>query len=443
MSKQFLVKKLPFKVIIQKPVVPQLNEYYRLKNIYDDAIQKQKSQKKCVKCRIANMNTLQFITRDRKLIGICPTEGCAVNMTLPIETCVMYNEYYDANKKEYESISNSILSEKFNILFGYKKEQSSNILELKELYINSFAKVKQCIDTYKQIVYPNQEKINDLEQKRDALIDQIKGMEFIPPPVFSQLKLILCEIRNLKYKKIDIPNVNTSIIKMPYTFPDLEICESEGPDEQPNAKPIEPKPSEPKANPIEPKAKPSEPKAKNPDELNKQEKKEEYAQFYSGSKDKTMQLLSNLAPLNVIYKGREYPSVEHAYQLMKYEYSEPRDKALAVFGKLYEESKTLTGKEAVTIGKRKRMEKEGVKLNIQEWNQVSISIMEELIANKIQLHPEIQKIIQDVKDSGKKLLHYSLRDMEWGGFFTKDKVTGEEGLKGNNELGKIYMKLMN
>jgi len=482
MSKQFLVKKLPFKVIIQKPVVPQLNEYYRLKNIYDDAIQKQKSQKKCVKCRIANMNTLQFITRDRKLIGICPTEGCAVNMTLPIETCVMYNEYYDANKKEYESISNNILSEKFNILFGYKKEQSSNILELKELYINSFAKMKQCIDTYKQIVYPNQEKINDLEQKRDTLIDQIKGMEFIPPPVFSQLKLILCEIRNLKYKKIDIPNVNTSIIKMPYTFPDLEICESEGPAEQPNAKPSEPKakpiepkakpiepkakpseskakpielkakpseikPSEPKAKPIEPKAKPSEikpsePKAKNPDELNKQEKKEEYAQFYSGSKDKTMQLLSNLAPLNVMYKGREYPSVEHAYQLMKYEYSEPRDKALAVFGKLYEESKTLTGKEAVTIGKRKRMEKEGVKLNIQEWNRVSIGIMEELIQDKITRHPEITNIVQQVKGAGKKLLHYSLRDLEWGGFFTNDKVTGEEGLKGNNELGKIYMKLV-
>jgi ribA/ribD-fused uncharacterized protein len=431
MSKQFSVKKLPFKVIIQKPVVPQLNEYYRLKNIYEDAIQKQKSQKKCVKCREANMNTLQFITRDRMLIGICPTAGCAVNMTLPIETCVMYNEFYDENKKEYETISNNILSEKFNILFGYKKEQSSNILELKELYIQSFSKVKQCIDTYQQIVYPNQEKINELEQQRDILIEQIKGMEFIPPPLFSQLKLILCEIRRLKYKKIDIPNVNTSIVKMPYTFPDLEICKSEGPDVQDE---------QPKA--AEPKVKKPEPKLQNPDELNKQERKEDYAQFYSGSKDKNMQLLSNLAPLNVVYKGIEYPSVEHAYQLMKYEYSEPRDKALAVMEKLYEESKSLSGKEAVVLGKRKRMEKEGLKLNIQEWNRVSIGIMEELIQDKITRHPEIANIVQQVKSSGKKILHYSLRDMEWGGFFTKDKVTGEEGLKGNNELGKIYMKLV-
>jgi ribA/ribD-fused uncharacterized protein len=365
------------------------------------------------------------------LIGICPTAGCAVNMTLPIETCMMYNEFYDDNKKEYETISNNILAEKFNILFGYKKEQSSNILELKELYINSFAKVTQCIDTYKEIVYPNQEKISELEQKRDILIEEIKGMEFIPSPLFSQLKSILCEIRRLKYKKIDIPNVNTSIVKMPYTFPDLEICKSEGPIIQPE---------QPKA--VVSKEPEKIPEPKNPGELNKQERKEDYAQFYSGSKDKNMQLLSNLAPLNVMYKGREYPSVEHAYQLMKYEYSEPRDKAIAVMEKLYEESKTLSGKEAVVLGKRKRMEKEGVQLNIQEWNRVSIGIMEELIQDKITRHPEIANIVQQVKSSGKQLLHYSLRDMEWGGFFTKDKVTGEEGLKGNNELGKIYMKLV-
>ena len=440
MSKQFSVKKLPFKVIIQKPVVPQLNEYYRLKNIYEDAIQKQKSQKKCVKCREANMNTLQFITRDRKLIGICPTEGCAVNMTLPIETCVMYNEYYNDKKKEYETISNAILSEKFNILFGYKKEQSSNILELKDLYIHSFAKVQRCIDTYKEIVYPNQERIQEFEQKRDVLVEEMKDMEFIPTNVFDQLKQILCEIRKLKYKKIDIPNVNTSVVKMPYTFPDLEICESEGPAID------EPQKSEvkiPTPKPVmQEKQQKDEPAPKNQIELNTTEKKDEYVQFYSGSKDKTMQLLSNLAPLNVIYQGKEYPSVEHAYQLMKYEFSEPRDKAMSVMEKLFEESKTLSGKEAVVLGKRKRMEKEGVKLNIQEWIKVSPGIMEALLVDKIERHPEIRKILEQVKESGKKLLHYSLRDMEWGGFFTKDKVTGEEGLKGNNELGKIFMKLV-
>jgi ribA/ribD-fused uncharacterized protein len=438
MSKQFSAKKLPFKVIIQKPVVPQLNEYYRLKNIYEDAIQKQKSQKKCVKCREANMNTLQFITRDRKLIGICPTEGCTVNMTLPIETCLMYNEYYEDKKKEYETISNSILSEKFNILFGYKKEQSSNILELKELYIHSFATVQRCIATYKEIVYPNQERIQEFEQKRDVLVEEMKGMEFISPNVFDQLKEILCEIRKLKYKKIDIPNINTSVVKMPYTFPDLEICESEGPiiDEPQTAEPQTKKSEELQTKKIE------EPQAKKSEELNTAEKKNEYVQFYSGSKDKTMQLLSNLAPLNVVYQGKDYPSVEHAYQLMKYEFSEPRDKAMAVMEKLFEESKTLSGKEAVVLGKRKRMEKEGVKLNIQEWIKVSPEIMEALLIDKIQRHPEIRKILEQVKEKGKKLLHYSLRDLEWGGFFTKDKVTGEEGLKGNNELGKIFMKLV-
>jgi ribA/ribD-fused uncharacterized protein len=246
----------------------------------------------------------------------------------------------------------------------------------------------------------------------------------------------------LKYKKIDVPNISTQIVKMPYIFKDLEICSEsdllESIDETKESEIPKEKPKEKAKDKLKEKA-----KEKSVDELNRQEKKDDYVQFYSGSKDKNIQLLSNLAPLNVVYHEKEYPSVEHAYQLLKYEYSEPKDKSIAVMEKLYEESKTLSGKEAVTIGKRKRMEKEGVQLNIQEWIKVSGIIMEDLISNKMERHPEIKKIVQGVKDSGKILLHYSLRDMEWGGFFTKDKVTGEEGLKGNNELGKIYMKLMN
>jgi ribA/ribD-fused uncharacterized protein len=429
MSKQFSAKKISFKVIIERPIIPPLNEYYRLKNLYEDALQNKKIQKKCVKCKQAYMNTLQFINKNRQLIGICPTANCPVNMIIPIETCKMYNEYYNAKKQLYEDISNDILSEKFNILFGYKKEQSSNILELKKLYIDSFSNIQNCIDTYKQIVYPNQDKLTELEEKRDVLIEEIKTMEFIPPTVFDQLKQILCQIRILKYKKIDIPNTNITTVKMPYTFPDLEICESEGSVIE-TTEPIKESPK----NKIQ--------KTTNVKEINTNEKKEDYVQFYSGSKDKNIQLLSNLSALNVIYNSKEYPSVEHAYQLMKYEYSEPKDKSLAVMEKLYEETKTLSGKEAVTIGKRKRMEKEGVKLNIEEWNKASNSIMEALIMDKIKRHPEIRKILDDIHKSGKKLLHYSLRDMEWGGFFTKDKITGEEGLKGNNELGKIYMKLL-
>ena len=153
MSKQFSVKKLPFKVIIQKPVVPQLNEYYRLKNIYEDAIQKQKSQKKCVKCREANMNTLQFITRDRMLIGICPTAGCAVNMTLPIETCMMYNEFYDDNKKEYETISNNILAEKFNIFGLMEQLVGSQRIEGHKHLLNWTIKKWQEVDGHKSELF--------------------------------------------------------------------------------------------------------------------------------------------------------------------------------------------------------------------------------------------------------------------------------------------------
>ena len=66
MSKQFEVKKL-YKVTIKVPVINSLDDYYSLKNIYDEAIQKN-TKRKCINCRKVNMTALVFSIKNRNLI---------------------------------------------------------------------------------------------------------------------------------------------------------------------------------------------------------------------------------------------------------------------------------------------------------------------------------------------------------------------------------------
>ena len=166
----FEVTKL-YKVKIQ--VSNELDKYYALKSIYDESIQK-KNKRKCIHCQKAFMTSLVFQMKERNLISVCPTEGCASNMVIPIETCTMYNDFYQESKQSYEDTVDTILSTKFKILFGYSHEQDSDIGKLKELYKTNHEHYTQCITDYKDIVYPKQITMSGLEQRRDDLIEQLK-----------------------------------------------------------------------------------------------------------------------------------------------------------------------------------------------------------------------------------------------------------------------------
>ena len=214
----FNVTKL-YKVVIQPSNA--LDDYYKLKSLYDESIQK-KNKRKCIHCQKAYMTSLVFQMKDRNLISVCPTEGCASNMIVPIETCTMYNEFYQESKQVYEDIVDTILSTKFKILFGYKHEQDSDIGKLKEMYKTNYEHYLQCIEDYKDIVYPKQHSITGFEQRRDDLIEQLKNPEADVKKIYDELRPILCEIRKLKYVS-EIPN-STVVIYKPYSISELQHC---------------------------------------------------------------------------------------------------------------------------------------------------------------------------------------------------------------------------
>jgi hypothetical protein len=214
----FEVTKL-YKVKIQASNL--LDDYYSLKKIYDESVLK-KNKRKCIHCQKAYMTSLVFKMKDRNLISLCPTEGCASNMIVPIETCTMFNEFYQTSKQTYEDIVDTVLTTKFKILFGYSHEKDSNIGQLKELYKMNHEHYVQCIEDYKDIVYPKHHAMVGFEQRRDDLIEQLKNPDADVKKIYDELRPILCEIRKLKYVS-EIPD-STRIIYKPYSIVDLQHC---------------------------------------------------------------------------------------------------------------------------------------------------------------------------------------------------------------------------
>ena len=218
MSKQFEVKKI-YKVFIKLP--SSLDDYYSLKNIYDESIFSNK-KRKCIYCKKVNMSSLVFLVKNRNLISICPTDGCKSNMIIPIETCTTYDDYYQDSKKTYEDTVDTILDTKFKILFGYKNEKNTNIEKLKEMYKANHEHYMQCIIDYKEIVYPKHATIMQLEQRRDDLIEQLKNPDEDVQRIYKQMQPILCEIRKLKYT-YEIPE-SREVVQKPYSITELQNC---------------------------------------------------------------------------------------------------------------------------------------------------------------------------------------------------------------------------
>jgi hypothetical protein len=189
-----------------------LDDYYKLKNIYDESVQK-KNKRKCIHCQKAYMTSLVFQIKDRNLISVCPTESCASNMIVPVETCRMYNEFYQESKENYEDTVDTILTTKFKILFGYKHEKDSDISHLKELYKTNHEHYLQSIEDYKDIVYPKHHTMLGFEQRRDDLIEQLKNPDADVKKIYDANKNCSMELILDHLKKIFISNGNLYELK--------------------------------------------------------------------------------------------------------------------------------------------------------------------------------------------------------------------------------------
>lgn len=124
-----------------------------------------------------------------------------------------------------------------------------------------------------------------------------------------------------------------------------------------------------------------------------------------------MRWLSNFHPVNVMFDGKKYPSVEHAYQA----------------------AKTLEEAERTKIrnlNKASLAKSAGKKVTMRpDWEKVKLGIMEDLVRQKFK-NPDLKEAL--LKTGDEKLI-----EGNWWG----DTFWGVCKGKGQNHLGKILMRV--
>jgi ribA/ribD-fused uncharacterized protein len=154
-------------------------------------------------------------------------------------------------------------------------------------------------------------------------------------------------------------------------------------------------------------------------------------QFYSESKQ--FRELSNFADYSVEYEGNIFPTIEHAYQALKYTCTNKPELVEMV-------RKLETPEKAKSAGGKGGMKKQGAILDIACWNSKKDKIMQDLVKSKINRHSHIRDILKFAKENHIFLVHFSRFDMEWGAHIDKD--TGKIK-KGENKLGIIFNEFAN
>jgi N-glycosidase YbiA len=135
--------------------------------------------------------------------------------------------------------------------------------------------------------------------------------------------------------------------------------------------------------------------------------------------------LSNFYPCEIHYKGIIYPSVEHFYVAMKVDNSQVIDDVEYTL----EEFRTFISK-VNNPGKAKKI---GQKLLIREsWNTIRLKVMEYGIKQKFTTNENLKSKLLSTQNLE------LIEGNEWG-----DVFWGVSNSKGENNLGKILMKIRN
>ncbi len=126
----------------------------------------------------------------------------------------------------------------------------------------------------------------------------------------------------------------------------------------------------------------------------------------------------NFSSFGFIYRGIKYPTVEHAYQAMKFVDTAP------------EIAMQIT--ECLSADQAKRIAFANQDKQRKDWKVVNVSIMEELLIAKLEQNPYVKQKLLETKDY--IICEDSPKDDFWGIGPNRD---------GRNELGKLWMKLRN
>ena len=126
--------------------------------------------------------------------------------------------------------------------------------------------------------------------------------------------------------------------------------------------------------------------------------------------------LDNFSSFKVEWNGYLYSSVEEAYQAASFMTS---DEELV---EKVKHSHSADEAQRIAYSNRDKQRK--------DWNEVKVSIMEELLRLKIEQNPYVLKKLLQTEDY--MIVEDSPKDDFWGWGANRD---------GNNQLGKLWMKL--
>lgn len=124
----------------------------------------------------------------------------------------------------------------------------------------------------------------------------------------------------------------------------------------------------------------------------------------------------NFSSFKIMYKGTLYSSVEEAYQALGFVDSAPE-----IASQIKNSFSAHEAQKIAYANKDKRR---------KDWDNIKVSVMEELLRAKIEQNPYVKKKLLETKDY--LIVEDSPKDSFWG--------WGEDR-KGENNLGKLWMKL--
>ena len=140
--------------------------------------------------------------------------------------------------------------------------------------------------------------------------------------------------------------------------------------------------------------------------------KEKFIGFYN----REFYCLDNFSSFIIEYNGKLYPTIEHAYQAIKFEKTSPET---------MEKIRTC-----LSAYDSKIIADENIEHIDPDWNNIKLKVMEKLLRTKLEMHPHVKDKLLRTKDC--LICEDSPKDYYWG--------IGENG-DGQNQLGKLWMKL--
>lgn len=167
-------------------------------------------------------------------------------------------------------------------------------------------------------------------------------------------------------------------------------------------------------------------------------------QFYSKSRDENAKHLSNFTILDppLIFRQKEFISVEHAFQASKYLFTEKQE-LFHDFSKSGRWGMDQPSK-IKSKGGKAHMKKEEVELSINDWNRLSTTFMKKILKQRLEVDSRFRSLLEEFAMKNVHLYHFERSSSEsfWGGCFPKsdNKVCRGEW-KGQNHLGISMMEL--